>query len=244
MNTTLPGPKHVSREARIAASLAAWQKLRERQHHPPLERLPFVTLSREYGCEAYELGAHLTELLNHRCQPATPWVCYDREVLDRVAAELNLSREVITCMDGRRRGEMMEFFDSLLNRKVEDALLFRKIAEVICSLAAHGHAIIVGRGSFLITHGMKNALHVRLVAPRSWRVRRIASWKNLSLKEAERDVERGELQREMFLKTFFLHQPPNPFDLILNNSAFPVPQMAEIIFTALTARFSSALLAG
>lgn len=232
MSTTLPGATHVSREARIAASVVAWQKFRDRRHAHIPERLPFITISRAYGCEALGLAARLIEILNERCRPAVPWAVYDREVLDLVAAELHLSREIVATMDGRRRDAMSEFFDAVLNRK---------IAEVICSLATHGHTILVGRGSYMLTRDIKTGLHVRLIAPRPWRVQNIAKWKNLSLHDAEKDVERGETQRGAFLKTFFVQQPAVPFNLTIENSVFNVPQMAEIIFTALAARFGELL---
>jgi cytidylate kinase len=241
MSTVLPGGVHLSREARIAASVDAWQKLRQRRLQPVHERHPFITISREYGCEAFSLTAGLVQILNERCRPAVPWVSYDREVLDRVSEELNLSREILTSMDDRRRDAMSEFFDALLNRKVDEALMFRKIAEVMRSLATHGHTVLLGRGGYLTTRDMKNALHIRLVAPRPWRIERIAEWKNLSVKEAEGDVARGEAQRDTFLKTFFLQSPSHPFHLVINNSIFRAPQMAEIIFTSLTARFGEIL---
>ncbi len=241
MNTKLPGATHLSPETRIAASVAAWQKFRERRHKHVPERLPFITISREYGCEALSLAAHLVEILNERCRPAVPWASYDREVLDRVAHELNLSREIVASMDDRRRDAMSELFDAILNRKVDEALMFRKIAEVLRSLATNGHTILIGRGGYMLTRDMKTGLHIRLVAPRSWRIQNIAKWKNLSLKDAEKDVEYGEAQRDTFLRTFFLSQPTHPFHLIIENSAFGVPQMAEIIFTALAARFGETL---
>ncbi len=241
MSIILPGGTHLSREARIAASVAAWQRFRERQHQHIPERLPFITLSRQYGCEALGLAARLVEILNERCRPAVPWAIYDREVLDLVAAELHLSREIVATMDGRRRDAMSEFFEAILNRKVDEALMFRKIAEVIRSLATHGHTILVGRGSFMLTHDIGTGLQVRLIAPRPWRIQNIAKWKKLSPTDAEKDVERGETQRDTFLKTFFLRQPSNPFHLTIENSVFNVPQMAEIIFTALAARFGEIL---
>lgn len=241
MSTTLPGGTDLSREARIAASVSAWHKFRERQHKHVSERLPFITISREYGCEALGLAARLTEILNERCRPAVPWASYDREVLDRVAVELNISRDIVASMDDRRRDAMSELFDALLNRKVYEALMFRKIAEVMRSLATHGHTILVGRGGYMLTRDLHTGLHIRLIAPRPWRVENIAKWKQLSHAEAEKDVERGEEQRNAFLKTFFLKQPSNAFHLVIENSAFGVPQMAEIIFTALAARFGEVL---
>jgi cytidylate kinase len=241
MSTTLPGGTHLSPEARIAASVSAWNKFRERQHKHIVDRHPFVTISREYGCEGFNLSARLAEILNERVRPAIPWASYDREVLDRVAHELNLSPEILKSMDGRRRDAMTEFFDALLNRKVDESLMFRKIAEVMRSLAMNGRTILIGRGGYLLTRDLKTGLHIRLIAPHSWRVERIAAWKNLSLKDAEADVIRGEEQRAMFIKTFFLKQPTHPFHLILENDAFTVPQMAEIVFTAMAARFGEIL---
>jgi hypothetical protein len=241
MSTTWLGGTHLNREARIAASVAAWEKFRERRAHAIAEHLPFITISREYGCEALGLAARLVEILNERCRPVVPWASYDHEVLDRVAQELHLSREIVASMDGRRRDAMSELFDAVLNRKVDEALMFRKIAEVMRSLATHGHTILVGRGGYMLTHDMKSGLHVRLVGPRHWRIENIAKWKQLSHADAEKDVERGETQRSAFLKTFFLHELHQPFHLILENSVFGVPQMAEIVFTALAARFGRIL---
>jgi len=241
MSTTWLGGTHPHREARIAASVAAWEKFRERRAHAVPERLPFITISREYGCEALGLAARLVEILNERCRPAVPWASYDREVLDRVAHELHLSREILDSMDDRRRDAMSELFDAVLNRKVDEALMFRKIAEVMRSLATHGHTILVGRGGYLFTRDMKTGLHIRLIALRHWRVENIARWKNLSPKDAEKDVERGESQRDAFLKTFFAPSGQHPFHLLIENSAFGVPQMAEIVFTALAARFGETL---
>ncbi|MCX7886128.1 MAG: cytidylate kinase-like family protein [Verrucomicrobiae bacterium] len=238
MSTSPTGKPPIGREARIAASVAIWQRFRERQqHHFGTQRLPFVTISRQYGCEALPLADRLVEILNERFHPPVPWASYDREVLDLVADDLHISRHELAAVDGCRRDALSEFFDSILNRKLDEAVMFRKIAGVIRSLACRGHTVLVGRGSYLITQGLQTGLHVRLIAPRQWRIENIATKKNLSFKEAERDVLQGEAQRDAFIRTFFLGEPPNPFHLILENSLLTVPQMAEIIVTALQARF-------
>ena len=129
---------------------------------------PFVTISREFGCEALPLAQHLVEILNRRIHPTIPWVAYDRELLDTVARELHLRREAVESLDDQRRDEMSEFFDTILNKRVEEAVVIHALAELIRSLATHGHAALVGRGSHLITRDLSTGLHVRLVAPREW----------------------------------------------------------------------------
>ena len=158
-------------QARITAHVHAWDKARQAGQPLAAGTFPFVTLSRAFGCEALPLALRLSEVLNERCRPFFTWVAYDQQLLDKVAREMNLQRGVVEAIDGRRRSEMAEIFDAILSRPVDDSLMFRKLAEVIRSLAIHGHAILVGRGSHLITQDLKTGLHVRLDAPREWRIR-------------------------------------------------------------------------
>ena len=241
MNTTVlcGGAKT---EARITAHVHAWESL---QHLYPAryECLPFITISREFGCEGFLFAEQIVEILNERCRPKVPWISYDHEVIDRVARELHLARAVVESLDGQRRDEMSELFNAILNTKVDEALIFRKMAEVIRSLAAHGNAVLVGRGSYWVTQDLKTGLHVRLVAPRAWRISRLATDHHLSIREAERLVLEGERERAHFHATFFVQSPDHPFhhDLIIDNSRFNLAQLAEIVFTALSARFGETL---
>jgi cytidylate kinase len=230
-------------EARISAHVQAWQKVRPLGRKRTLETYPFVALSREFGCEALPLAQRLTEILNERCRPSIPWVAYDRQLLDKVADELHMRRDILDSLDGKRRDEMSELFDTIINRKVADTVVVRKLAEVIRSLAIHGHAILVGRGSSLVTQDLRNGLHVRLVAPRAWRVSKIAADRGIPFKDAEKIVDEGEQQRHHYIATFFVLDPQNSshHDLIIDNSRFNLAQIAEIVFAALGARFGETL---
>ena len=230
-------------DARIGAHVHVWEKVKAFGRQRPQEKFPFVTISREFGCEALPLAQRLVDILNERCRPTYPWLAYDREVIDRVAQELHLSREIVESIDGHRRSEMCEFFDSILNRKVDESLVFRKICEVVRSLATHGHAVLVGRGSYLVTRDLKTGLHVRLVASRPWRIHRVAEVQHLLYRDAERVVDQFEKERERFAQTFFVQDPNllHYHDMIIDNSRFNLAQMAEIVFAALGARFSETL---
>ena len=189
-------------EARITAHVHAWEKARCYGQPLAPELFPFVTISREFGCEGLPLALRLQDLLNERCRPFFTWVAYDRELLGKVASELNLAQGVVEAIDGHRRNEMSEFFDAILNRHIDEAVVMRKLAEVIRSLAIHGHAIILGRASYLITQDLKNGLHIRLVAPRAWRVSQVAEARNISQPEAAKVVAEGERGRTHYLETF------------------------------------------
>lgn len=230
-------------DARIGAHVHVWEDAKALGRQRPPERFPFITISREFGCEALPLAQYLTHILNERCAPVYPWVAYDREVIDRVAQELHLSREIVESVDGRRRSEMYELFDSILNRKVDESLVIRRICEVIRSLATHGHAVLVGRGSYLVTQDLKTGLHVRLVAPRPWRILRVADIQRLSYHDAEKVVDQFEKERERFIQMFFVQDPHiiHYHDVVIDNSRFNLAQIAEIVFAALGARFGETL---
>jgi len=243
MNKSIIGGGGAKTQARIAAHVHAWEQIKGVYPQYRHGRLPFITISAQFGCEAQALAEHLAALLNERCRPRIPWVSYDRELLDLVAEEMHLARNIVESLDGKRRDEMSELFNAILNTKLDEALIFRKMAEVMRSLAAHGNAILIGRGGYLITQDMKTGLHIRLIAPRSWRVQKTAELRGISYKEAEHAVEIGDHDRARFFHAFFVQKPDLDcfHDLTIDSSRFNLAQEAEIVFTALGARFGEVL---
>ncbi len=233
----------MSLEARIAAHVHAWEQTRQSGKPRPPETLPFITISREFGCNATEVALQLVELLNERCKPAHLWVAYDRELLDKVASELRLRRDLMDTLDERRRDEMSELFETILNQRMDDALVLRKLAEVIRSLAVHGHSVLIGRGSHLLTQDLKTGTHVGLVAPRDFRIHAFAQRFDLPPKEAAQQVANGEKERQRYLQTICVRDPSRSsyYDLIIDRSRFNTVQIAEIVYLALRQRFGDQL---
>jgi cytidylate kinase len=236
---------HPETDARIAAHLHRWETAASRLQTVPLEVQPFITISREYGCGAFALAQRLVQLLNERFRPAIPWAAYGKDLLEHVAQDLHLRREVVESITERRRSEFAEWLDSMLTRKVDESVVVRQLAEVIRSLAMHGHVVLVGRGGYLVTPDLKTGLHTRLVASREWRVHHVATERNLSHDEAARLVERSQAERDRFLQTFYIHDLSKPvhFDLTIDSSRFNNDQIAEIILCALMLRFGERLTA-
>ena len=230
-------------EERIAAHVHAWEKVKPLGKDHRLETYPFVAISREFGCEALPLARQLVDTLNERCRPSIPWIYYDRELLDKVAEDAQMQRDILDMLDDKRRDEMNKLFDTVINRKGANAAAVRKLAEIIRTLAVHGHAVLVGRGSSVVTQDLRNGMHIRLVAPRAWRVHAIAANRNLSMGDAEKTVAAGEKQRHHYINTFFVLDPlfPFPHDLVIDNSRFNLMQIVEIVFLALSVRFGETL---
>ncbi|HUJ09031.1 MAG TPA: cytidylate kinase-like family protein [Verrucomicrobiae bacterium] len=230
-------------DTRVSAHVRAWEQIKPLGSKQRLETYPFVAISREYGCEALPLSNHLVETLNERFRPSIPWVSFDRDLLDKLGQQSDLRRTLLETVDERRRDATGKLFDNIMVPDDPDAAAVRGLAEVIRALALHGHSVLVGRGSSLVTQDLKNGLHIRLVAPRSWRIHTIASNRDLPFQEAENIVTQGERQRRHFLETFFVADPQHPFhyDLVIDNSRFNIAQIVEIIFTALGVWFGETL---
>jgi cytidylate kinase len=109
----------------------------------------------------------------------------------------------------------------------------------------HGQVVLVGRGGYLITSNLRTGLHVRLVAPREWRIHHVATERDLSHAEAAKFVDKSEAERVCFIQTFFIRDRSTPvrFDLVIDCSRFNRDQVAELILGALELRFGQALAA-
>jgi cytidylate kinase len=229
-------------ETRISAHVQMWEKRKETSSPCAPEACPFITIACKTGCSGAELAYRLAEALNARCRPEVEWVAYDRELLDEVAGQMKLQREVLDSVDERRHNMMREIFDTLIHKRVEDAVLFRKLAEVARSLALRGHVVLVGRGCCLITQDLPKGLHIRLTAPFDWRTARYAEVHQISRRQAEENVGEADRQRKKFIRTFFAHDAIRkfPHHLVIDNSRFELDQMTRIVLGALEVCFGEA----
>src|SRR5690554_5620412 len=62
---------------------------------------PFITISREVGAGAHELAHRLVEHLNEVDPGEVPWTAWDRELVEKVAADHNISQELIESLGTR-----------------------------------------------------------------------------------------------------------------------------------------------
>lgn len=230
-------------DARLSAHLRAWQKPKHANDPRSPEFHQFITISRQYGCEGTALAHRLADILNERCRPSFAWVAYDHELLSKISTDARLRDNVIQALDSRRHDSMGKLFNTILNRKANDASEMRQLAEVVRSLALLGRAVLLGRGSYLITQDLKTGLHVKLVAPIDWRALRVAATREVSHGEAKKIVAVGERRREQYMRKHFVEHPEhviNP-DLVIDNSRFNLVQISEIVFTALSTRLGKML---
>lgn len=193
------------------------------------EKLPAtITLSREFGCEAYLVAERLKELLDAKTK--TPWSIMDKALLEEVARNHQLSEEML-----RRLGEKNRFLDDMIStfspKWQSDKDHYRLLCKQIVALAEAGQTIIVGRGGAILTQKMTNCFHFRLVANATYKLRSIMRRTGLTEAEAEKMIKQRQKQRDDFVKDFIGRDVADPtlYHLIFNNAKSSPELIAQTI---------------
>lgn len=189
---------------------------------------PAITISREFGCEAYPMAERLREGLEKKT--AEPWVLMDKGLLEEVARNHNLSEEILG-----RLGEKPRFLDEMLStftpRWKSEKDHFRLLCRHIVSLADAGNVIIIGRGSAIITQSMKNCHHFRMFASQEFKTRSIARRLDISREDAEALVVKKQQQRDKFIRDFLDRDARDLsiYHLVFNNDKNTPDRIARTI---------------
>ena len=108
----------------------------------------------------------------------------------------------------------------------------KAIREVVLAMCREGHLVLVGRGGVSIAHNIKDALHIRLVAPFYWRVENVMRKKSMGLEATEKFVIETDEKRHDLIQIFLDKKYKNVetlFDATLNRISFSVPETADLI---------------
>jgi cytidylate kinase len=164
---------------------------------------PVVTISREYGCPSKLIAQKLTEALNKRTNGEKPgiWRYINKEVVESTAHRLEMNpTEVNFYMSAGNKGLIEDVLASFSPTYVSNQRLRKTISAVVHSLAAQGHVVIVGRGGAGILQNIPDSLHIRLVAPREWRILQVGSSRNISPVEASKLVDEMDKKRTALIE--------------------------------------------
>jgi CMP/dCMP kinase len=197
-----------------------------------------ITISRQYGAGGSEVAARVARALG--------WRVVDNELVERVAARAGLTPEAVA-----EREERVSTFIERLARTVvaatpelvvppeaggtaptlSEADLVRVTETVVEEIAAEGRVVLVGRAAPAVLAREREAIHVKMVAPRDWRIRAVAERLGMSLENAaaltdETDRNRARYHREYYQRDW---ADPANYHLTLNTAALGLDGAAELI---------------
>ncbi len=177
-----------------------------------------ITISREYGAGGGEVARRLADLLG--------WKLLDRELLHRAAQLEHLPDAELEAIDE----QAVSLADRFRLHPPHQRYL-HGLSEAARAAAEDGNVILVGRGTRQLVGEAPGAFHLRLVAPRDWRSRRMAAIEAIPLGPAEARrvlIDRG---RDRFTRYFFGPEADRPwqYDLVVNTGRVPLDEVVDLM---------------
>ena len=195
---------------------------------------PVITISRLPGCNTVDIARKLSEKLG--------FDVFDKNLLDMVAANAQLSTSVMASLDEREVSIAEELVKSLVDNRYYSAdKFFHHLLLVIAAIAQHGRSIIVGRGAGFIIPATQN-LRVSIIAPQDTRVDNVVHKYGVSCDEARRRVIQRESDRKAYIRKHFNADMDDPlrYDLTINLANQSTDAVAETIIAAWKAKKAQA----
>jgi len=189
----------------------------------------FVTISRKLDSGGSEVAVALGEKLG--------WPVFDKEILQSMAGDDALRRQVYQSMDERD----ISWFEETVRAFTEGAFkkndYLKNLSWTILSLARQGSGVFVGRAADRILP-LDAGLRVRITAPDNLCVETYAARQGVSKEQAEADWERLEVERAEFVRNHFKVEATDAarFDLTINRERFTADQAVEMILLAMHVR--------
>jgi len=200
----------------------------------PVDDGPVITISRLTGCDARQVAANLADNLNHKFG-INKWKWVDKDIIYAIAKELNTdTQRVENFYKGIELSNISEMIMAFSGGFVSDLRVKKAIKDVVLAMCKEGFLILVGRGGVSIAREIKDALHIRLIAPFYWRVENVMKKKDMNIENAEKYVVDTDEKRFNLIHTFMDKKPLNLdylFDATINRSSFPVQEIAEMILS-------------
>jgi cytidylate kinase len=187
-----------------------------------------ITLSREFGCEAYPVAVKLKKLLEKTTKDN--WNIFDRELIEKIRVENGLKEELLSNL-GNRSGFPEKLIAERLPTWKNKTESYKFLVKAVYSISQEGRAIIVGCGAAMITQDIRRAYHFRLIAPEKFRIKSIAKRTDVPYSEAETMVSTRHKERKSFFKNFLQSEviDLNYYHAVYNNDKLSVERIAENI---------------
>jgi cytidylate kinase len=176
----------------VDVQLQEWRRLNgEKKKKTPSG--PVIAISREPGCDGEGIARMLANEFG--------LVLYDSKIVEEIARDAQVSERMVAMLDEKLRSELDEWLDDFTGGAGLSAHQYlQSLRSVLFTIAAHGNAVILGRGGNFLLPPEKRTLGLSLVAPLAVRVRNLMQKLHLSEKDAREQIARKERERRLWVK--------------------------------------------
>jgi cytidylate kinase len=197
---------------------------------------PFITLSREVCAGATTLGRSLLPRLDAEFgEEGQQWILLDKDLLSYALARNELPEQLARYLPEDRVSEIDAVIGEIVGLHPSLWELEQKIARTIVQLAEVGRFIFVGRAAHLLTRALPSGLHVRLVAAKDARIRRLMELQGCAASEANALIERTDNGRRRYVKAHYGRDidDPHGYDLVINTDRISPGTAANLVMEGL-----------
>ena len=202
---------------------------------------PCITVSRETGAGAQAVCEELIKILDSKsAENENRWTYFDRQLIEKILEDHQLPRQVSEYMVEDKYRYLSSAVNVLLGLHPSQWSLLHKTTETVLQLARMGKVIIVGRGGNIITFKLKNAFHIRLIAPLESRIKYIMDFQKMNRQDAVAFIKKEDTARRNYLKSNFSRESDNPelYHMVLNTNLLTYEETASVIADAVMKKFA------
>ncbi len=201
---------------------------------------PCITISRETGAGSGLIAEKLIQLLSPLSKDQNaPWAVFDKNLIEKVLEDHHLPKQIAKFLGEEKKSLLTQTMNEVLGVHPPLLKLYHKETETILHLAHVGNCILIGRGANIITASVKNAFHIRLVAPLELRIKNVQEFYGNSKNEAVDFVKKEDAKRNAFMKDHFNKNAADPllYHMIINTGYFSLDEVAKIIAESVMTKF-------
>ena len=217
------------------------QYLRKRsESEDDLGRFPFVTIGRQAGAGSREVADEIVRQVHGKLDATagTGWEVFDQKLCEFIGDDTKASSALDALMTENYRSETSQFIGDMISGVSRQYASYKKIFEIVRSLALLGKVVLIGRGGAHVCKNMPLGVHIRLVASEETRVKKMAKLMGMDEKSALAKVRELEKGRARMAKTFFDRDINDPlcYHAVFNVDAGTPPEIAALIVEMLQQR--------
>lgn len=182
-----------------------------------------IAIGREHGSLGHEIAVRLAKRLNYEL--------YDREILNQIAQTHNIDPEAMKAYDEKPRNVFNSRSVNGFSNSLEE-ILAEHVFDYERELADSGKSfVIVGRCADYILKDNPHLVSVFICADDDKRLRHIMKSRNLTKKEAEKEIKTIDKRRRSYHNHFAGSgwKDIDNYDLILNSSRLGLEGTMDVI---------------
>ena len=195
-----------------------------------------ITISRQYGAGGSDVA--------RRVAGALGWSVVDNELIEQVAERAGIPMAEVAERDERAPGFVERLTRTLAAATPElfppaggtvadldEATLVRITENVVGDMAARGRVVLVGRAAPAVLGQQEDALHVKLVAPRPFRIHAASQRLGMDPAEVVKIVDETDAMRARYHREYYNRDWADPlnYHIVLNTGALGLAGAAEVI---------------